>query len=78
MSRWLCVHHVRHSLTDGTGTWQTRADLVNAIPGSSTDVVVPLLEGEILVKFQDDLGNRSVNATSGASFSVLYPGQTAG
>ena len=56
---------IRHSsLTDGTGTWPNSVDLVPAVPGGSTEAIVPLVEGEILVKFQDDLGNRSVNATS--------------
>ena len=56
---------IRHSsLTDGTGTWPDSVDLVDAVAGSSTEAVVPLVEGEILVKFEDDTGNRSVNATS--------------
>jgi len=56
---------IRHSsLTDGTGTWPNSVDLVDAVAGSSTEAVVPLVEGEILVKFEDDTGNRSVNATS--------------
>jgi hypothetical protein len=50
--------HVRHSaLTDGNATFSNSVDLINAIPGSATDVVVPLLEGEYIVKFADD-GNR--------------------
>ena len=56
---------IRHSsLTDGSGTWPNSVDLVDAVAGSSTEAVVPLVEGEILVKFEDDTGNRSVNATS--------------
>jgi predicted phage tail protein len=56
---------IRHSnLTDGTGTWPNSVDLVDAVAGSSTEAIVPLVEGEILVKFEDDTGNRSVNATS--------------
>ena len=57
--------HIRHSnLTDGTGTWPNSVDLIAAVAGSSTEAIVPLIEGEILVKFEDELGNKSVNATS--------------
>ena len=57
--------HVRHSaLTDGTATFSNSVDLINAIPGSSTDVVVPLLEGEYILKFADDSGLLSTNDTS--------------
>ena len=52
--------HVRHSaLTNGNATFSNSVDLINAIPGSSTDVVVPLLEGEYIVKFADDGGRLS-------------------
>jgi predicted phage tail protein len=57
--------HVRHSsLTDGTATFSNSVDLINAIAGSSTDVVVPLLEGEYIVKFADDGGRLSADDTS--------------
>ena len=57
--------HVRHSaLTDGNATFSNSVDLINAIPGSSTDVVVPLLEGEYIVKFADDGGRLSPSDTS--------------
>jgi len=57
--------HVRHSsLTDGTATFSNSVDLINAIAGSSTDVVVPLLEGEYVVKFADDGGRLSAADTS--------------
>ena len=57
--------HVRHSaLTDGTATFSNSVDLINAIPGSSTDVVVPLLEGEYIVKFADDGGRLSPSDSS--------------
>ena len=57
--------HVRHSsLTDGTATFSNSVDLINAIAGSSTDVVVPLLEGEYIVKFADDGGRFSPDDTS--------------
>ena len=54
--------HVRHSsLTNGTATFSNSVDLINAIPGSSTDVAVPLLEGEYILKFADDGGRLSTN-----------------
>ena len=57
--------YVRHSnLTDGTGTFQNSVDLVTALAGNTTDVVVPSLEGEYILKFQDDQGNFSTGETS--------------
>jgi len=57
--------YVRHSnLTDGSGTFQSSVDLVTALAGNTTDVVVPSLEGEYILKFQDDQGNFSTGETS--------------
>ena len=57
--------HIRHSsLTDGSGTWNNSVDLIDAIAGASTEVIIPKLAGETLVKFADDSGNFSANATS--------------
>ena len=57
--------HIRHTnLTDGTGTWSNSVDLIPAVPGYSTEAIVPLVEGEILVKFEDDGGRQSVGETS--------------
>ena len=57
--------HIRHNnKTDGTATWQNSTDLVKAVPGSSTETTVPLIEGEILVKFEDEIGEKSNNETS--------------
>ena len=57
--------HIKHSsLTDGTGTWSNSVDLVTAVAGSSTSAKIPLVEGEVLVKFADDGGRQSTNATS--------------
>tara|TARA_Y100000004_G_scaffold162163_1_gene190694 strand:- start:1 stop:3303 length:3303 start_codon:yes stop_codon:yes gene_type:complete len=57
--------HIRHSnLTDGSATWPNSVDLIPAVAGNSTEAIVPLVEGEILVKFEDELGNRSANETS--------------
>ena len=57
--------YVRHSnVTDGSGTFQNSVDLVTALAGNSTDVVVPSLEGEYILKFQDDQGNFSEGEAS--------------
>ncbi|MGA1404561.1 MAG: host specificity protein J, partial [Ilumatobacteraceae bacterium] len=57
--------HIKHSsLTDGTATWSNSVDLIPAKSGAATEAIVPLVEGEILVKFADDGGRQSVNETS--------------
>ena len=57
--------YIRHSnVTDGTGTFQNSVDLVTALSGSSTEAVVSSLEGEYILKFQDDGGRFSVGETS--------------
>jgi len=57
--------HIRHTnLTDGTGTWSNSVDLIPAKAGVSTEAIVPLVEGEILVKFQDDGGRQSPTESS--------------
>jgi len=56
---------IRHSSkTDGSADWSDSIDLIPAKSGAQTEAIVPLLEGEILVKFQDDGGRQSTNATS--------------
>ena len=56
---------IKHSnKSDGTATWPNSVRLVPAVPGSSTEAIVPLVTGEIFAKFEDDLGNKSTNATS--------------
>lgn len=56
---------IRHShRTDGSGTWSNSIDLIPAVPGYSTETIVPLVEGEILVKFEDDGGRQSLSETS--------------
>jgi hypothetical protein len=63
--------HIRHtSLTDGTGTWSNSVDLIPAKSGASTEAIVPLVEGEILVKFEDDGGRQSA---AEASVIVDFP-----
>lgn len=57
--------YIRHSsLTDGTATWSNSVDLVNGVAGSATSAKIPLIEGEVLVKFADDGGRLSTNETS--------------
>ncbi len=57
--------HIRHSnLTDGSATWSDSTDLVAAIAGGSTEKTVPLLEGEYLVKFEDDGLRKSATEAS--------------
>lgn len=57
--------HVRHSnLTDGTATWSNSTDVIASVAGSSTEAIVPLLEGEYLVKFEDDGGRKSETEAS--------------
>jgi hypothetical protein len=57
--------HIKHSnLTNGSATWPNSVDLIAAVAGNSTEAIIPLVEGEVLVKFEDDLGNKSTNATS--------------
>ena len=57
--------YVRHSsLTDGTGTFNNAVDLVEALPGNSTEQIVPSLEGEYILRFQDDQGNFSTRSAS--------------
>ncbi len=47
--------YVRHSpLTDGTGTFTNSTDLIQALAGNTTTAEVPYLEGEYILKFQDD------------------------
>ena len=57
--------YIRHSSkTDGSGSWSDSVDLIDAVAGSATSVKIPLLEGEVLVKFADDGGRLSANAAS--------------
>jgi len=55
---------IRHSTDLVTATWEESQDLVPAAAGSQTQKQVPILEGSYLLKFEDDFGNRSVNATA--------------
>ena len=55
---------IRHSSkTDGTGTWADSV-LMRKVEARTTSAVLPLLNGEYFVKFQNDQNNRSLNAAS--------------
>ena len=57
--------HIRHNnLTDGSATWSNSTDLIAAIAGSATETTVPLLQGEYLVKFEDDGLRKSATEAS--------------
>jgi predicted phage tail protein len=57
--------HIRHSnLTDGSASWSNSVDLIPAKSGSATEAIIPLVEGEVLVKFEDDGGRQSASETS--------------
>jgi hypothetical protein len=55
---------IRHSTALTGASWEESQDLVPAAAGSQTQKQVPILEGSYLLKFEDDFGNRSVNATA--------------
>ena len=55
---------IRHSpLTDGSGTIENATD-IDKLSGNSTQVVVPYVEGEYLIRFEDDTGNLSKASSS--------------
>lgn len=55
---------IRHSpKTDGTGTFQNATD-IDKLAGNSTQITVPYIEGEYLVRFEDDSGNLSAASSS--------------
>jgi predicted phage tail protein len=61
---------IRHSpKTDGSGTFQNATD-IDKLAGNSTQITVPFIEGEYLVRFEDDTGNLS---TSSASIIIDLP-----
>lgn len=55
---------IRHDPLPITGAeWSASTQIVDAVAGSSTQKQVPLLPGTYFLKFEDYLGNRSVNAS---------------
>ena len=57
--------YVRHTnQTGGSATFQSAQDIIEAAAGNVTEVIAPALAGTYLLKFQDDGGRFSENATS--------------
>ena len=57
--------YVRHSpLTNGNATFTNSTDLIQALSGATTSAEVPYLEGEYILKFQDDGGRFCAGETS--------------
>lgn len=57
--------YVRHSpKVDGTGSFSNATDLISALAGNTTTAEVPYLEGEYILKFQDDGGRFSAGEAS--------------
>ena len=55
---------IRHSSkTDGTGTWSD-STLLREVEANTNYAVLPLINGEYLVKFKDKNGGKSANAVS--------------
>lgn len=56
---------IRHSIsTTGTATWEDSIELVPPVGGNQTEKLIPLINGTVLVKWQDLSGNRSINAAT--------------
>jgi len=57
--------YIRHTnQTGGSATFQSAQDVIEAVAGNTTEVIAPALAGTYLLKFQDDGGRFSANATS--------------
>mgnify|MGYP003133435560 FL=1 len=55
---------IRHSpKTDGSGTFQNATD-IDKLAGNSTQITLPYIEGEYLVRFEDDGGRLSSSSAS--------------
>tara|TARA_R100000329_G_scaffold1609_2_gene2754 strand:- start:3070 stop:6684 length:3615 start_codon:yes stop_codon:yes gene_type:complete len=55
----------RHSnLTDGTGSFTNSTDLVPAKSGATSEILIPAVTGEVILKFRDDGGRLSAGETS--------------
>jgi len=57
--------YIRHTNQTGSAaTFQSAQDVIEAVAGNSTEVIAPALAGTYVLKFQDDGGRFSANATS--------------
>jgi len=55
----------RHSnLVDGSGTFTNSVDLVPAKSGATSEILIPAVTGEVILKFRDDGGRLSSGETS--------------
>ena len=55
---------VRHTNRTGNqATFQSAVDVIEAVAGNSTEAICPALAGTYLLRFQDDTGQFSANAT---------------
>ena len=58
------VAMIKHSSkTDGSGSWQN-STLLRKVEARTTSIVLPLMNGEYLIKFENEQGHRSANAVS--------------
>jgi hypothetical protein len=55
---------IRHNVLMTGATWENSQQIVPSAAGSQTQKQVPLLEGTYLIKFEDDGGRRSADATT--------------
>ncbi len=56
--------YVRHTtLTGNNALFQSAQDVIEAVAGNASEVIAPALEGTYILKFQDDSGRFSTNAT---------------
>ena len=53
---------IRHTPDKITPTWSNSVDIAGQVPGSSTSVSLPLVEGSYLAKWIDSSGNQSPDA----------------
>ena len=62
-SWWSCLCKTFYK-TDGKATFSDATDLIEALAGNTTTAEVPYLEGEYILKFQDDGGRFSAGEAS--------------
>lgn len=69
--------YIRHSNdTSGSATFDNSSDLVGAVAGISIEAIVPYLNGEYMVKFEDFTGNKSATEASLIVDDPVAPGLT--
>jgi hypothetical protein len=55
---------IRHNVALTGAEWDESNNIIDPVDGADISAEVPLLEGTYLLKFEDDLGNRSFTATA--------------